>query len=60
MKNLLYTFKIENKKGSIIFTTTTCDEETALFIASTLLFEGYFPIKSPAYIRYMGATDYDC
>ena len=60
MKNLIYTFKVENEEGKII-TSVVCDTyKNALFIVSRLLEEGYLQIKAPATLTTLEVLNYDC
>lgn len=60
MKNLIYTFRIENEEGEMI-TSIICDTyENAYFIVSKLLEEGYLQIKAPAQLYPLEVLDYDC
>ena len=60
MKNLIYTFRIENEEGEMI-TSIICDTyENAYFIVSRLLEEGYLQITAPAQLYPLEVLDYDC
>lgn len=60
MKNLIYTFKVENEEGEMI-TSIVCDSyNNALFIISRLLEEGYLKLKAPATLTTLEVLDYDC
>ena len=60
MKNLIYTFRIENEEGKMI-TSIICDTyENAYFIVSRLLEEAYLQIKAPAQLYPLEVLDYDC
>lgn len=60
MKNLIYTFRIENEEGKMI-TSIICDTyENAYFIVSRLLEEGYLQIKAPTQLYPLEVLDYDC
>lgn len=60
MKNLIYTFRIENEEGEMI-TSIICDTyENAYFIVSRLLEEGYLQIKAPAQLYPLEVLNYDC
>ena len=60
MKNLIYTFRVENEEGKII-TSIICDRyENAYYIVSRLLEEGYLEIKAPAELISLEVLDYDC
>ena len=57
MKNLIYTFRIENEEGEMI-TSIICDTyENAYFIVSRLLEEGYLQIKAPAQLYPLEVLD---
>lgn len=60
MKNLIYTFKLENEEGEVI-TSIVCDTyDNAYFIISRLLEEGLFKISFPAKCIPLDVIDYDC
>lgn len=60
MKNLIYTFRVENEEGKII-TSIICDSyENAYYIVSRLLEEGYLEIKALAELISLEVLDYDC
>ena len=60
MKNLIYTFRIENEDGEMI-TSIICDTyENTYFIVSRLLEEGYLQIKAPAKLSTLEVLDYEC
>ena len=60
MKNLIYTFKVENEEGNIIVSIICDTYENAYFIVSRLLEEGYLQIKAPAQLYPLEVLDYDC
>ena len=60
MKNLIYTFKLENEEGKVI-TSVVCDTfNNACFIISRLLEEGHLKISAPAKCIPLDVIDYDC
>lgn len=60
MKNLIYTFKVENEEGNIIASIICDTYENACFIVSRLLEKGYLQIKAPAKLSTLEVLDYDC
>ena len=60
MKNLIYTFKVENEEGNMIVSIICDTYENAYFIVSRLLEEEYLQIKAPAKLSTLEVLDYDC
>ena len=60
MKNLIYTFKLENEEGKVITSVIIDTYEKAYFIISRLLEEGLFEIKAPAELTPLNVMEYDC
>ncbi len=60
MKNLLYTFRLKNKKKSIITSIIIDTREHAYYVISRLVEEGMIKIKTPLEIVEMEVIDYDC
>lgn len=60
MKNLIYTFKVENEEGNMIVSIICDTYENAYFIVSRLLEEGYLQIKAPAELSTLEVLNYDC
>ena len=60
MKNLIYTFKLENEEGMVITSVVIDTYKNAYYVISRLLEEGLFEIKAPAILTPISVTDYDC
>lgn len=60
MKNLLYTFKLKNKKKEVLASIVIDTREHAYYVISRLVEEGMIKIKTPLEIVEMEVIDYDC